>query len=193
MNIEQHKNIEQAIDSLCENLVWSRAYHSALLSLHTIAKTDPLALDQYPQAVSCLYHGLFDALFLRLYHFIDRTKGASGLPALFKLLRRYYGEDRDMLNQISFDERCIGEVSDLKKIDNWRNQIVAHMTNSKRNTTFFTDNRLHLSELGALIDVFENTVQHYSHRLLQRNNDTSPPAQAVSNEFALLMRRQLDK
>jgi hypothetical protein len=193
MNSEQNKNIEQAIGNLCENLVWSRAYHSALLSLHTIAKANPSTLDPYPQLISCLYHGLFDALFLRLYHFVDRTKGASGLPALFKLLRRYCEDDRALLVQIDHDERHIGEIADLKKIDNWRNQIVAHMTDSKRNTEFFSNNRLHLSEISTLIEIVENIIQHYSFRLLQRGSDTKPPSDAVATELALLMRSQFEK
>ena len=65
MNEEQQKNIEKTIDGLCKNLVWTWAYYRGLFALHEVGKSSPNLLDPYPQFISCLYHGLFDALFLK--------------------------------------------------------------------------------------------------------------------------------
>ena len=189
MNADQQNNIEQSINGLCKNLVWSWAYFRSLSGLHEIAKSSPPALDPYPQLVSCLYHGLFDALFLRLYHFVDKSKGATGLPSLFKQLRRYYPDDNELSGQINCDEKRLIEIADLNKIGNWRNQVVAHLTCTHRNSKFFTDNRLHFSEIHDMIVTFESMVEYYSMRLLKRGNDTHPPSEAVAAELAQLLLR----
>ena len=87
MNTDQNRNVEQAIDDLCENLVWSWAYFTILQGLHEVAKSSPASVDPYPQFISCLYHGLFDCLFIRIHNFIDPSKGTCGFHHLFKVLR----------------------------------------------------------------------------------------------------------
>jgi len=189
MNIDQQKNTEEAIDSLCENLVWTWAYFRALSGLHTVAKTSPQSLDAYPQLVSSLYHALFDALFLKLHHFIDPSKHASGFPNLFKLLRRYDPADTNLLQRVKLDENRFSEEANLKKISVWRNEVVAHLTRSHLNSEFFTNNQLHLSEIEYLIVFLEDTLETYSQTLLQRFNDTRHPSAAVVGEVAALLTR----
>lgn len=190
MNASQQKNIEEAIDNLCENLVWTWAYYHTLSGLHKVAKDLPTLLDPYPQFISCLYHGLFDALFLKLHHFVDSSKGASGFPSLFKLLRRYCPDDNALLDQIRIDEESLSKEANVHKITNWRNQVVAHLTRSHRDSEFFADNRLHFSEIQELIAFLESTIETYSKRLLQRVNDTRYPSMAVAQEIANLLTRR---
>ena len=187
MNINSKRNIEESIDGLCENLVWTWAYYRALSGLHEVAKASPGLLDPYQQLISCLYHGLFDALFLKINHFVDSSKGASGLPSLFKLLRRYCPKDKDLLNQIRQDEKRLSEEANLHKIGKWRNEVVAHLTRSHRVSEFFTENRLNLSEIQDVISFLENTIETYSERLLQRVNDTRNPSVKVAGEVAALL------
>jgi len=190
MKEDQQKNIEETIDGLCENLVWTWAYYRALFALHEVAKFSQKLLDPYPQFISCLYHGLFDALFLKLYHFLDKSKGASGIPNLFKLLRRYCPDDSDLLRQVRLDEKRLSQEVNIEKVSKWRNEVVAHLTTSHRESEFFRDHRLHLSELHDLIACLEGTVESYSQRLLQRSNDTRGPSESVAREVTALMKAQ---
>jgi hypothetical protein len=191
MNEKEQKNVELAIDGLCENLVWTWAYYRALFALHEVAKSSPDLLQPYPQFISCLYHGLFDALFLKLYHFLDRSKGASGFPHLFKLLRRYCADDSNLLSQVKLDEKRFAEEINVEKVNKWRNEVVAHLTHRHREPEFFTDNRLHLPEIQGLIAWLEGTVESYSQTVLQRGNDTRYPSEAVAREVAALMKVEM--
>ncbi len=188
MNTDQQKNIEDAIDNLCENLVWTWAYYRALAGLHKLAKDSPKLLEPYPEFISCLYHGLFDALFLKLSHFVDSSKGASGIPSMFKLLRRYYLNDKSLIDQIKIDDKSLSEKTNMRKISNWRNQIVAHLSHTIHDSDFFNDNKLHLSEIQDLIIFFESMINTYSKKLLQRVNDTRYPSISVEQEISNMMR-----
>ncbi|OHB67460.1 MAG: hypothetical protein A2Y76_14645 [Planctomycetes bacterium RBG_13_60_9] len=190
MNANQRKKIEETIDGLCENLVWAWAYFRTLAGLHEVAKTSKESLDAYPQLISCVYHGLFDALFLRLHHFIDGSRNAGGFPSLFKILRRYCPVDTDLMRQIEEDERRLREEASAQKINNWRNQVVAHFTSARNDPDFFSDNRLRLSEISGLIVLLENCLEGYSMKLLQRENDTRYPSDEVINEVSRLLKQR---
>ncbi|WP_152555159.1 AbiU2 domain-containing protein [Desulfonatronum thiodismutans] len=186
MNTDQANNIEQAIDTLCENLVWTWAYLNALCGLSHLAKTSSASLAPYPQLVSCLYHGLFDVLFLKINHFIDNSRQASGLPALFRLIRKYVKDEADILQQVSEHERCLKEQADLTKISRWRNEVTAHLTRSVNSSTFYPDNRLHLEEIQDVVEYLAEVVEWYSLRMLGRVNDTKHPSEEVGREIAAL-------
>lgn len=136
MNKDQCKNIEQAIDGLSENFVWAWSYFNVLKSMHEVSKNSPKVIDPFPEVISCLYHGLYDALFVNLYHFLDSTRRTCGLPALFKLLRRYYQEDSALMAQVKQDEKRISAEASLDKVKNWRNEVVAHLKISHREFFF---------------------------------------------------------
>ena len=186
MNAEQNRNVEQAIDDLCENLVWARAYLMVLKALHMVAKSSPASLEPYPQFVSCLYHGMFDCLFIKMHNFFDLSKGACGFPHLFKLLRRYVSENSQLMAQVAMDDdRLKGHVS-TETIKIWRNEISAHLTQSYRCTDFFSSNSLHLSELETLLNLVGETVESYSFKMLGRINDTANPSADIAEEIERL-------
>jgi len=124
MDSNQQNNIEQAIDDLCENLVWSWAYLQTIKGLHEVAKSSSDSLNSYPQLTSCLYHGLFDVLFIKLNNFIDSSKKARGFPHLFKLLRKYFLGDEDFLKQIKSDETRLRNEANMKTVKRWRDGCV---------------------------------------------------------------------
>ena len=184
MNEDQKKNIEGTIDSLCENLVWTWGYHQALFSMHTHARKSNNFTETYPQLTSCLYHGLFDALFLRLYHFIDSSKGASGFPYLFKIIRKYCHDDQTLIQLVSNHEKLFIKEKIIDKIRKWRNEVVAHLTQTQRDQSFYKDNQLHLTEIEHIILLFEEILEEYSHMLLKRFNDTKFPSEKLACEIS---------
>ena len=116
MDSNQQNSIEQAIDDLCENLVWTWAYFRVLKGLHVVTKSSPDSLNSYTQLTYCLYNGLFDVLFIKINNFIDASKGACGFPKLFKLLRKYVSDDTDFLKQINSDENRLKNEADIKTV-----------------------------------------------------------------------------
>lgn len=193
MNTDQQKNIEQAIDDLCENLAWSWAYFRALKGLQSVAISSPKSLDAYPQLTSCLYHGLFDILFIKIYNFIDSSKGACGFPRIFKLLRNYLPNNNKLLKQIKTDEAKIKNVADIETVRKWRNEISAHLTKSYRNSAFFSSERLHLSEIENMLKLLEEMVENYSFSLLNRFNDTRNPSAKIIQEIKRLLSSQAEQ
>lgn len=187
MNTNQQSNIEQAIDDLCENLVWSWAYYHSLKGLQSVAKSSPISLDAYPQLTSCLYHGFFDVLFIKMHNHIDSSKEACGFPKLFKLLRKYLSDDAELMEQIRTDEQRFKTEVDVETVKNWRHEISAHLTQSYRNDAFYTTWRLHLSDIENLLKLFEEVVEHYSVRLLNRFNDTRKPSAEIIREIEQLL------
>ena len=186
MNADQLKNIEQAIDTLCDNLVWTWGYYRSLNTLHNLAKTTPASLDPFPEFVSCLYYGYFDLLFIKINHFIDPTKGACGLPRLFKILRSYAPDETLLLEQIKKDEKRLKRKASLDKIKKWRNQISAHLTLSNNNPEFFNQNRLHLKQIEAIIKTLEEIVGYYSKIFLGRVNSMRNPSKKITREVKSL-------
>lgn len=186
MNSDQQINIEQAVDDLCENLVWAWAYLRALKGLHMVAKLSPDSLNSYTQLTSCLYHGLFDVLFIKIYNFIDSSKGACGFPKLFKLLRKYLSDDTNLLKQIKSDECRLRNGADAKTVGSWRNGISAHLTQSYRDSAFFSSKRLHLNDLETLLKLIEELLEKYSFQLLGRFNDTKNPSAEIIQEINAL-------
>ena len=186
MDSNQQRNIEQAIDDLCENLVWTWAYLRALKGLHMVAKSSPDSLNSYTQLTSCLYHGLFDVLFIKINNFIDSSKEACGFPNLFKLLRKYLSDDTNLLKQIKSDESRLRNEADIKAVKSWRNGISAHLTKSCRDSSFFSSNRLYLNDLEILLKLMEELLEKYSFQLLGRFNDTKNPSSEIIQEINAL-------
>lgn len=187
MNSNQQSNIEQAIDDLCENLAWSWGYYRSLKGLQSVAKSSPICIDNYPQLISCLYHGFFDVLFTKMHNFIDSSKHACGFPRLFKLLRGYLSNDPKLMKQIRTDEQRFQTEADIATVKKWRHEISAHLTQSYRDDTFFKTSQLHLSDIEKLLKLFEGVLEYYSVRLLNRFNDTRNPSAEIIQEIKQLM------
>ncbi|NPU83777.1 MAG: hypothetical protein HPY65_04750 [Syntrophaceae bacterium] len=186
MNADQYRNVEQIVDDLCDNLAWSRAYLMTLKGLHEVAKSSPKYLDSYPQFVSCLYHGLFDCLFIKIHNFVDSSKGACGFPHFFKVLRKYYPDDNPLMTQVKIDVDRLKKQVSIEKIKNWRNKISAHLTQTYRQPGFFSSNSLYLSELEELLNLIEEMVENYSFNMLSRRNDTRNPSADIIKEISKL-------
>ena len=112
MNPHHQQNLEEVIDSLCENLVWAWNYYYVLEGLHEEARVSSAQVDRYPSLMNCLWSAFFDALFIKLYHFIDRTKNVHSFYYLFKLIRRYIPDNKDLLSKISVHESKLHKTTD---------------------------------------------------------------------------------
>jgi len=174
MNPDHQHNLEEIIDSLCENLVWAWNYYHVLEGLHEEAKESREQVNRFPSLMNCLWAALFDALFLKLNHFIDRTKTVHSLYYLFKRIRSYLPEDTDLHTKISEHESKLHKTSDpiIDKIENWRHNVVAHLSPASRDDQFYKENKMHLDEIKNYLHLIDMILETYSLAILNRINDT---------------------
>ena len=174
MNADHDRNLEQAIDALLDNVYWAWNYYFALEGLHEEYNASPISFAHVPSLTTCFWHALFDALFAKSGQLIDRKQNVRSVHYLFKLIRRYRPEDTEMLRQIEEHERALDVRANTiaKRIANWRNQVVAHLSVKGLNDSFFEENRIALPEFKAFLEQFDGVVQFYSKAILNRTNDT---------------------
>ena len=188
MNPDHQQNLEEVIDSLCENLVWAWNYYHILEGLHEEASVSRAQVDRFPSLMSCLWSAFFDALFIKLNHFIDRTKNVHSFYYLFKLIRRYLPDNKDLLSKIEVHESKFHKAADpiIEKIENWRNQAVAHLTRASRDDRFYEENKMHLNEIKIFLQLSDMILETYSLAILNRINDTISGSLAQKKEIKSL-------
>jgi len=174
MNPVQKDNIEKVIDSLSQNLVWAWNYYHFLEGLHEEAKESNEQVERFPCIISCLWLAVFEALFVRMNHFIDRTKNVHSFFYLFKLIRCYLPENTELKSKISEHKNKLLKTADpiIEKIENWRNQAVAHLTPASIDEQFHEENVMHLKEIKNYLELSCEILNTYSCDILNRIDDT---------------------
>lgn len=174
MNPDHQHNLEEVIDSLCVNLAWACNYYSILEGLHEEARKTREQVSRFPFLMDCLWSALFDALFLQLNHFIDRTKNVHSFYYLFKLMRRYLSDNTDLHSKGLEYEGKLHKTADpaIEKIENWRKQAVAHLTPASRDERFYEENRMHLLEIKEYLQLCSTILDTYSSAISLPMDDT---------------------
>ncbi len=190
MNANHQKNLKEVIDVMCENLVRAWNYFHTLEGLQEQAKTQPDTISRFPSLFANIHFALWDALILRLNHFIDRTKRGFSFHRLFKLIRQYLPEEKRLLNKVSADEKRLLSEGGIvaEKIEKWRNQVVAHLSPASRNPHFYQENKLHLIEVKKFLLHCGEVIEVYSDVLLSTRNDTISGSLEPKREIAQLFR-----
>ncbi len=179
-----NRNLEKIIDQLCENLDYAWRYYFTLEALHEQAKS----IDNYSLFFLTIYHSLFDALFLRIAHFTDRSrrKNVVSLHHLHEKIEKYCPNDHEVKKWISEDRAFLTNHTDLKRIEDWRHKVVAHLSSEVflRDSDFFDENKLHLLEIRKILETFEQVIKKYGFRFLERFDYTrSTNVKKVTNRL----------
>lgn len=174
MDSNQQHNLEKTIDALCENLAYAWEYYHVLEELHEEAVASDSKVGRFPHLMNSIWSALFDALFLRLNHFVDKSKNVYSFYRLFKLINRHLSSDKILVSKISEDIGRIDKeaVPVIQKIVNWRKQVVAHLTPSSQDSNFYVQNKMHLFEIKKFLELSIEILDYYSVTILKRSTDT---------------------
>ncbi len=166
------ENLEKIIDKLCENLDYAWRYYFTLEALHEQAKSDASIIDNYSLFFLTIYHSLFDALFLRIAHFTDKRINVVSFHYLHKKIEKCYPNNDAAKRLISEGRNLLNSntLCNLKKIKDWRNKVVAHLSSEVflQGSDFFDENRLHLLEIRKILNTFERIIKKYGFHFLER-------------------------
>jgi len=174
MDFKQQHNIEKTIDALRENLAYALEYYHVLEGLHEEAVASDSKIGCFPYLMSSIWSALFDALFLKLNHFVDRTKNVYSFYRLFKLIKRYFPDDEVLSRKVSEDEKRLSKTADpvINKIENWRKLVVAHLTQSSQDQSFYDQNMMRLHEIKKFLELSLEILDYYSVTILKRSTDS---------------------
>jgi uncharacterized protein YPO0396 len=125
---------------------------------------------------------------VKLNHFIDRTKNVRSFFYLFKLIRRHFPENTELQSKISEHENKLHKAADpiIGKIENWRNQAVAHLTPASIDEQFHEENKMHLNEIKNYLELCCEITNTYSYNILNRIDDTVSESLAQKKEIKSL-------
>ena len=126
-------------------------YSATLRGLQQYARECPTVLDRNGHFVTTITYALWDSLFLKLSHCSDKRKEAIGFPKLFKQLRTYLPHGHELGLRIQEQEQHLRKLEVQKKVENWRNQTVAHYTITHDFDIFYKKNIVSLDEIELVI------------------------------------------
>jgi hypothetical protein len=195
MTPEQDQCTCQTTETIAEHLVYAWNYCATLRALQRHAREYPKILDAHGHFISTIYFALWDALFLKLAHCSDKRKEATGLPKLFKQLRAYLPEGHQLRRRVDEEERNLSSLQAQAKVENWRNQVVAHYTISNKFSDFYKKNVCSLDEIEALIRSLNNILHVFSAELWEQGfcvEDLGPPAHQGIDRLVQMMKREAE-
>jgi hypothetical protein len=96
-----------------------------------------------------------------------------------------------MLRQVKEHEKTVECQLDTitKRINNWRNQAIAHQNVNGLTASFFEENRIALSEFKIFLKQLDDLIQFYSQTILNRTNDTTTGALQQKKDVHTLFHR----
>ncbi len=162
MNPERYQNAFATAKTIAEHLVYAWNYCATLRALQRHAQEAPGTLDAHGHLISTLTYALWDALFLKLAHCSDKRKEATGFPKLFKQLRAYLPTSDPLRNSVDKQERRLAGLHARKKVENWRNQVVAHYTITSDFLEFYKTNVCSLDEIESLVRELNQILHEFS-------------------------------
>ena len=74
----------------------------------------------------------------------------------------------------------------IEKIENWRNQAVAHLTPASIDEQFHEENKMHLDEIKNYLELCCEILNIYSYDILNRIDDTISESLAQKKEIKSL-------
>jgi hypothetical protein len=128
-------------------------------------------LERNGHFIATITYALWDSLILALSHCSDSGKEATGFPKLFKQLRKYVRKEHELFPQIQAQEQRLRGLNMQRKVESWRNNVIAHR---KSRSDFATSyNRISLDEIEQLIDELLEILHEFSTPLWMERYDLS--------------------
>ncbi|MGH7826748.1 MAG: hypothetical protein ACREQ7_16440 [Candidatus Binatia bacterium] len=151
MNPDQDKNLSSTAATIADHLARAWNYCATLRGLQRYARECPAILDSNGHFIATITYALWDSLFLNLSHCSDNRKEATGFPKLFRQLRAHLPEGHELVPQVQAQERRLRGLDVQKKVETWRNQVVAHHTITSDFEAFYKKNVVSLDEIEQVI------------------------------------------
>jgi len=106
---------------------------------------------------------MWESLILKLSHCSDNGRKAIGYPRLFKQLKAYLPEHHAFIRA---QEQRFSGLQVQKKVENWRNQIIAHYAITSGFADFYRDNIISLDDAEYLIEELDDILHIFAMQLL---------------------------
>jgi AbiU2 len=162
MNPEQDKNLFSIAKTIAEHLAFAWNYFATLRGLQQYTRECPAILKRNEHFVSTIWYTLWYTLFLKRSHCSDSRKEATGFPKLFKQLRAYLPKQHALVAQVQAQERHLKGLDVQRKVENWRNQVIAHHTITSDFTTFYKKNVVSLDEIEQMISEMNESLHVFT-------------------------------
>ena len=162
MNPDQDKNLFSTAKTVAEHLAFAWNYSATLRGLQQYTRECPAILKRNEHFVTTIWYALWYALFLKLSHCSDSRKEATGFPKLFKQLRAYLPKRHELVAQVQAQERRLNGLDVQRKVENWRNQVIAHHTITGDFNTFYKENVVSLDEIERMINEMNESLHIFT-------------------------------
>ena len=165
MNDDQRKNLDITATAISQYLVYAWNYAATLRGFQRHTRESTAILERTGHFIATITLAMWEALLLKLSHCSDNRREAIGFPKLFKQLRAYLPEHREL---IQAQERRLSVLEIQKKVENWRNQIIAHYTITSGFADFYRDNVVSLDEIEQLLEELDEILHIFAMQLLDK-------------------------
>ena len=191
MNKDQQRNLLRTADAIGDHLAWAWNYVATLRALQKHARSRPKLIEKHNHFFSTVMFAMWDALFLKLSHCSDKNRNATGFPRLFKELRAYLPQEPKVRAAVSKQEQVLLRLTARRKIENWRDEAVAHRTFAADCRQFFEDNKCTLDEVEKLVSRYQRILHSFTFPLFDlgfRVRDHGPRAHRGVNRLMASMK-----
>ena len=194
MNRDQQNNLTETADAIGDQLSWTWNYIATLRELQKHARSHPELIERNNHFFLTITRAMWDALFLKLSHCSDDSKKgrAMGFPKLFKQLRAYKPNDPILHATVKKQEGVLRCLSAKRKVEKWRDEVLAHHTQAATSSDFYQQNKCTLEEVEKLVAKYQRILHAFTFPLLNlgfRIRDHGPRAhRGVKQLFTALER-----
>jgi hypothetical protein len=173
MNPDQDNNVFRTGAAIAEHLSLACTYATTLRGLQQYARECLAILERNGHFIATITYAMWDSLILALSHCSDSGKEATGFPKLFKQLRKYVRREHELFPQIQAQEQRLRGLNMQRKVENWRNNVVAHRKSKSNFATFYKQSPISLDEIEQLIDELLEILHEFSTPLWMEMYDLS--------------------
>ena len=169
MNTDQKANIECIITAVAETIFSAWAHLHLLEGLHRGGTCSPTVVQKFEHFFDEIWRATFDSLFSAVGAILDQKKGTNSLPALITKAKTY--GDANLKNTAKLvQDRLNTDRGALKKMREWRHEVVAHRPSSFSNI-FYEEHELTLDDVKAALRQLEQMLDDLSFEALQLHNE----------------------
>jgi hypothetical protein len=132
------------------------------------------------------------SLLLKLRHCSDTQKTATGFPKLFKQLGAYLPPNSEFRSQVQAQERRLHGLDIQRRVEKWRNEVIAHHTITADFKIFRQSNPVSLDEIEPLVDELSQILHVFTVPLWNQVyaiNDLAPHAREDIDQLVASLKK----
>jgi hypothetical protein len=162
MNADQEQNLLCTVTTIADHLGYAWNYAATLRGLQQYARECPDVLDRIGHFITTIYFAMWTALLLKLRHCSDTHKNVTGFPKLFKQLLAYLPSNSELRSQVQTQERRLHGLDIQRRVEKWRNEVIAHHTITGDFDIFRQMTPVSLDDIEPLIDELSKILHVFS-------------------------------